>query len=196
MSELTGVSRETEEALRRYWNLLVEASAEQNLIAKSSLEGGWQRHIIDSAQLSPLIVGGDVVDVGSGAGLPGIVLSVLGHRVTLIEPRRRRSEFLGGVIRALSLTDAILICASAERVKTTFSTITARAVAPLDRLLGLTLHLARPGSRWVLLKGRSVQDELEVARAAWHGRFELIPSITDPAGMIVVAEDVRPRRRR
>ncbi len=189
------VPREAEQRLLNYLGLLREANATQNLVSARSLDAAWDRHVLDAAQLSPLVQE-DIVDVGSGAGLPGIVLAILGHRVTLVEPRRKRFEFLQRVVATLDLSTVKLSHGPAEYIQETCATITARALAPLDRLFSLTHHLARPGTRWVLPKGRSVNDELEIARAAWHGRFELVPSITDPAGMIVVAEDVRPRARR
>lgn len=189
------VPRGTEERLREYLRLLCVANEEQNLVSKLSLGSAWERHVMDAVQLGPL-VRGDIADIGSGAGLPGIVLAILGHSLTLVEPRRKRFDFLCATVTELGLDSVKVVRLAAAQLHATFDTITARAVAPLDRLLGLTHHLAHRDTRWVLPKGKSVHDELEVARTAWHGRFELVPSITDPAGMIVVAEDVRPRPRR
>ena len=189
------VPREAEASLRLYLSLLREANATQNLVSSASLADGWKRHIVDCAQLA-VLVRGDIVDVGSGAGLPGVVLAVLGHAVTMVEPRKKRFDFLCDVTRSLAFPNAEVLQTPVERLQLTFESITARALAPLYRVFELTHHLAVPGTRWVLPKGRSVHEELEVARVSWHGRFELVPSITDPAGMIVVAEDVRPRSRR
>lgn len=189
------VPREVEVVLKSFIGLLTSASVAQNLVSRGSLEDVWNRHVVDCAQLSPLVVG-TCVDLGSGAGLPGIVLAILGHQMVLVEPRRRRVEFLTDAAAALGLGTLRIVHAKAEHLQETFDTITARAVAPLTRMLEIGHHLAHSGSRWVLPKGRSVHSELEIASRAWHGRFELVPSITDPAGMIVVAEDVKPRLRR
>jgi 16S rRNA (guanine527-N7)-methyltransferase len=190
------VSRETFEKLERYVALLREENGRQNLISASDLDAIWDRHIVDSAQLVRFEphCGASWVDIGSGAGLPGIVISALvSGPVTLIEPRRLRAEFLHRVVEALNL-NASMFCRKAERAEGKFDVITARAVAPLEELLKISQHLSTRKSLWVLPKGRSAQSELAEARRAWQGVFHVEQSITDADSSIIVGTNVRLRR--
>lgn len=189
------VSRETVKALHRYVDLLTNESERQNLISKSTIETLWSRHILDSAQLIRFAPeGASWADVGSGAGLPGIVLAILTQEpVTLIEPRKLRCEFLQRCIDELRLENATLHCAKAERVSGPFDVITARAVASIDKLFTTAHALSHAGTRWILPKGRSGAKELAEARRSWQGHFWTEPSITEGDAVIVLAEGVRPR---
>ncbi len=187
------VSRETFEKLEFYVARLREESKRQNLISNSTLEHLWERHIVDSAQLARYAPDGSAswVDVGSGAGFPGIVLScLLDGPVTMVEPRRLRADFLHRVAESLDLR-ATVLCQKVERVEQTFDVITARAVAPLEKLLKISAHLSTRKTVWALPKGRSGQGELAEALRAWQGVFELNPSVTDTKGFVLVATGVR-----
>jgi 16S rRNA (guanine527-N7)-methyltransferase len=189
------VSRETFEKLEAYVGLLRAENRRQNLVANSTLQDVWERHIFDSAQLLRFEPGVEAawVDIGSGAGLPGIVIACLAHGpVTLIEPRRLRADFLHKVAESLELRASIL-CAKVERVEGTFDVITARAVASLSQLLKISAHLSTRNTVWALPKGRSAVLELSEARRAWQGEFHVEQSVTDPESSIVVATGVRAR---
>lgn len=188
------VSRETLDRLGRFVDFLGQENKRQNLVAESSLESVWARHIVDSAQLFRLGKGPDRwLDLGSGAGFPGLVLALLGAYVTMVEERRLRADFLSRAADMLGVSDRVeIVRARVESFQAPpFATISARAFAPLDRLLGVAAHLAAPETRWVLPKGRNAKSELEAAQASWQGDFRLEPSVTDPDAMIVVAERVR-----
>ena len=187
------VSRETSERLSEYVRLLKDEASRQNLIAKSTIPELWSRHIADSAQLVPLALPGTAwVDIGSGAGLPGMVVAILtGDPMTLIEPRRLRADFLERVARELGLEDVRVIGAKVETAKGQFDLISARAVASAPDLLRRSAHLAHKATRFLLMKGRSAQTELEEVRRAWHGDFRLVASKTDRDAAILVAENVR-----
>lgn len=190
------VSRGTSPVLDGYVDLLLEANRSQNLIAASTEDDLWNRHIRDSAQLLRLAPDDfrSWVDIGSGPGLPGLVVAILAERpVTLVEPRAKRVEFLREVIDVLGLGNVEIIAGTAASVDRTFDVISARAVAPLDRLFGLTLHLAHDGTRFVFPKGRDAISELEVANRTWQGDIRLEPSLTSDEAGIVVAEHVRRR---
>jgi 16S rRNA (guanine527-N7)-methyltransferase len=190
------VSRETFEKIEAYAALLKEEAQRQNLVSASTLDRLWDRHILDSAQLVRFepYPGASWVDVGSGAGLPGIVIACLvGGPVTLIEPRRLRAEFLHKVCESLQLRAAV--CAGkAERAQGTYDVITARAVANLSELLKISAHLSTRNSLWVLPKGQSADRELAEAQQAWQGAFHVERSATNPESRIVVATGVRARR--
>lgn len=190
------VSRETIARLERYVSLLQAAAATQNLIASSTLGDLWQRHIADSAQLVRFEprAGASWVDVGSGAGLPGIVIACLTEgSVTLVEPRRLRADFLRQVVDELGLK-AKVEQGKVERVAGTFDVITGRAVASLPRFLNMCDHLSTRNSVWVLPKGRSAQSELAQARQSWQGMFHVERSVTDEDSSIIVATGVRAKQ--
>jgi 16S rRNA (guanine527-N7)-methyltransferase len=192
------VSRETFGRLEAYSALLKAENARQNLVSASTIDQLWTRHILDSAQLMRFErePGASWVDIGSGAGLPGIVIACLVKGpVTLVEPRRLRAEFLERAVEALGL-NVTVEPAKAESISGRFDVITGRAVAPLDRFLGISHHLSHDGTIWVLPKGRSAKSELAEARRNWQCEACEAKSITDPQATILVLSGVEGRRSR
>ena len=193
------VPRETFALLGRYVALLLEENECQNLISKSTAEQVWERHIADGAQLIRLAPRPDSswVDIGSGAGLPGLVIAILTEgRVTLVEPRKLRADFLQRATAVLGLTGRVTVhAAKAERIIGRFDIITARAVASLEVLLSISRHLSTDKTLWLLPKGKSAQLELEEAKRSWQGGFRLVPSMTSPEAAILVASNVRRKGR-
>lgn len=192
------VSRETFERIAEYVALLRAEAAGQNLIAPSTLDTVWERHVADSAQLVRFEPrpGASWVDIGSGAGLPGIVIALLVEGpVTLVEPRRLRADFLRSAVDRLGLSAQVTVgAAKVERIGGHFDVITARAVAPLERLLEISAHLSTRKTVWVLPKGRSARAELAEAQRTWQGVFRLEPSVTGDDSYIVVASGVGKRK--
>ena len=189
------VSRETFEKLDAYASLLRGEAGRQNLISASTLDHLWERHVLDSAQLVHLEPRrrASWIDVGSGAGLPGIVVACLvDGPVTLVEPRRLRAEFLHKVGESLDLNVSVL-ATKAERAGGKYDVITARAVAPLAELLKISAHLSTRNTVWALPKGRSARSELAEAERAWQGTFHVERSITDEDSWIIVGRGVRAR---
>jgi 16S rRNA (guanine527-N7)-methyltransferase len=191
------VSRETYAKLESYVDLLKSESENQNLIAAGTIDSLWNRHIMDSAQLCPLIQRSEnLLDIGSGAGLPGIVIAILTSApITLVEPRKLRAAFLGRVVAELELLVEVR-CAKVEHLSGTFDVITARAVAKLSKLLTISQHLTHRGTRWVLPKGRSWKSELAEAELKWHYDVQAVPSMTDPDAEILVLSNVRAKSSR
>ncbi|MFN2258448.1 MAG: 16S rRNA (guanine(527)-N(7))-methyltransferase RsmG [Parasphingopyxis sp.] len=191
------VPRETLDRLDRYVAMLGEENTRQNLIARSTVPDIWDRHIRDSAQLLELAPpdkrGGRWLDLGSGPGLPGIVLALIGEmRMTLVESRRRRAEFLERAVDELALGGRVTVEGMRLQRVAPFpaDVIAARAFASLPKLFALALPFARKSTLWLLPKGKSVEDELAEARRLWQGRFETVQSATDPASFIVCASAV------
>ncbi len=193
------VSRETFERIERFVGLLREGAAKQNLIAPSTMDAIWDRHIVDSAQLLRFVPPGNSswADIGSGAGLPGMVIAILvDGPVTLIEPRRLRAAFLREAVNALGLSKRVTVeCARVERVEGRFDVITGRAVAALDRFLDIAGHLSQSKTIWVLPKGRNAQSELAQALRNWHCEVSVEQSCTDPESQILVLTRVGKKRR-
>jgi 16S rRNA (guanine527-N7)-methyltransferase len=187
------VSRETVDRLEGYVALLVEEAQVQNLVGRSTLDDIWYRHIADAAQLIRFVPHENAswLDVGSGAGLPGVVLAcMISGPVTLVEPRRLRAEFLHKVCARLGL-EARVACMKVELVEGKFDALTARAVAPLGKLLKISHHLSTRNTVWVLPRGKNAPEELAGAQRTWHGTFHVERSVTDVDSFIVVATGVR-----
>ncbi len=193
------VSRETQGLLDRYVALLLDENERQNLIGQSTVDEVWERHIADSAQLIRFAPRPDSswLDIGSGAGLPGIVIAIMTKGpVTLVEPRKLRANFLQRVADTVGLGDRITVhAAKVERIAGRFDVITARAVAPLEALLRISQHLSTDKTIWVLPKGKSAQSELDEVRRTWQGGFRLEPSVTSGEAAILVAAGVRRKGR-
>lgn len=185
-----GVSRETRQRLLEFSNMLIAANEHQNLVARSTIPNIASRHIADSAQLVRLApaVATDWLDVGTGAGLPGIVNAIMTQsRHCFVEPRRLRAGFLREVIARLDLGGRVSVAeAKVQSLRPrAFSIITARAFASLAKTLDATRQLAGSDTIWLLHKGRTATDELREAKSLFSADFELIPSITDIQASIV-----------
>jgi 16S rRNA (guanine527-N7)-methyltransferase len=190
------VSRETIEKLKSYVALIQEENRRQNLVSAATLDNVWDRHIADSAQLVRYEPSPDCswIDIGSGAGLPGIVIACLvDGPVTLVEPRRLRADFLHKCVESLGLRASVR-CEKAERVEGSYGVITARAVAALPQLLKISAHLSTRNTVWALPKGRNAEQELAEARKAWQGSFRVEPSVTDDESFIIIGTEVRARK--
>lgn len=187
------VPRETMARLEAFAALLTEESGRQNLVSRSSLDRLWSRHIADSAQLVRFASAASAswIDLGTGAGFPGLIVALLHPGpVTLVEERRLRVEFLRRAADSLEVTVEI-VADRAERLSPRpFDMISARAFAPLPRLLQLGTSFSTAKTRWVLPKGRNAQSELAALDPSWQGSFRLEPSLTDANAGIIVAEGV------
>jgi 16S rRNA (guanine527-N7)-methyltransferase len=188
------VPRETMGRLDAFAALLRVENQRQNLVSAASLDTLWLRHIADSAQLLRFASSSKAswIDLGSGAGFPGLIVAALHEGpVTLVEERRLRVDFLRRAAESLAVTVEI-VAGRAERIpRRRFDVISARAVAPLDRLLELGTALSTTKTLWLLPKGRNAQTELEALDPSWQGDFRLEPSVTDPEARIIVAQGVR-----
>jgi 16S rRNA (guanine527-N7)-methyltransferase len=250
---LFGASREAVERLVLYEKLLRQWQKAVNLVAPGTLGAVWHRHFADSAQLVPLAPPGtrSWIDLGSGAGFPGLVVAILlawpaapsprpspasphtptgrgegrgegqghaptlqpvaaphpnplpasgerGHpRVTLIESDTRKCAFLREVARQVGVAVDIL-STRAESARTLLNeglprVVSARALAPLDKLLGLAAPLSPPGTTLLLMKGREARKELHMAEAGWTFEVKLVPSVTDKHGRIAVVTNLKPK---
>lgn len=204
------VSRETQARLEAYSQLLLQWQKVQNLVAPNTLGEVWSRHFADSAQLQPLL--GDsrvLVDLGSGAGFPGLVLAILNaerpdFKVHLVEANGRKCAFLKDVARATGVDVEIHNCRIEDFAnKSTIHSIdvvTARALKPLHSLLDLG-HFAfhceqaplQKAAFGLFLKGQSFEQEIEEALSSWSFEAECFESCTDKDGRIVKVTQIKPR---
>lgn len=184
-------------AMTRLAALVRDEATRQNLIAPSTLDEIWARHIVDSAQLIPLAAAypGNWIDIGTGAGFPGLVVAALTDRpIWLVEPRKRRADFLSACCDALGVTSrTTVVTGKVERVDVQAAVISARAVASLWELLGAARHCSTWNTLWLLPKGRSAREEIASAQQSWHGAFHVEHSVTDPESLIVIAKEVTRR---
>jgi 16S rRNA (guanine527-N7)-methyltransferase len=186
----TGVSRETLARLKEFVGLLTDWNARHNLVSKASLDEVWQRHLLDSAQLAPLIPpeAKTLADLGSGAGFPGLVLAVLLQgrvAVTLFEATRKKTEFLHAAAERLELGVAVRNQRIEDAPRAPFDVVTARACAPLPELLEYAQHFAGPKTVCLFLKGQNVGVELTDARKSWRMKIREHPSVTHPFGVVL-----------
>lgn len=190
-----GVPRET--SVARFVDLVLVEAGQQNLVSAATLPQIWRRHIVDSAQLIALAgpSRGAWFDIGSGAGFPGMVVALLTDApVTMIEPRRKRADFLRAAAASLGVDDRVTVhTARAEQITGHGDVISARAVAALPELFAATVHLSTRKTRWVLPKGKSAREEVAAAQVTWHGVFHVEQSLTDPDSLIILAEKVARR---
>lgn len=191
----TGVSRETLELLEAYAAMLIDWNTRHNLVSESTLPDLWQRHMLDSAQLEPLVPVKvqNLADLGSGAGFPGLVLAILRRenlKVTLFEATKKKADFLSAVVEALALP----VIVSPSRIETAapqvFHCVTARAFAPLDQLLAYAHKFMGPRTICLFLKGQKLDLELTDAQRHWKMNIQKHPSKTHPLGVILEIRDL------
>lgn len=203
------VSRETAGRLEVYASLLAKWQKTINLVAPNTMGDVWHRHFADSAQLVGLAHRKPLawLDLGSGGGFPGLVVGFLlaerpGSRLALIESDSRKCAFLREVVRQTGLGAILPVDIVTDRIENAANTarvggvdvISARALAPLDRLLGWCQPYFGAGSMAVLPKGKGVDEELAGARRDWDFDAELVPSLTSDDGRIVVLRRLVRRR--
>ncbi|OAG72482.1 glucose inhibited division protein B [Gluconobacter japonicus] len=190
---MTTVSRETQARLERFADLLVQWNAKINLVSPKDLGQLWPRHIQDSLQLAHLIPeGATITDLGSGGGFPGLILAIAtGNPVTLIESDQRKCAFLREAGRICEANVAILPKRIEAATPPEADIITARALAPLVKLLGWARPLLKENGFCLFLKGIKAQDELTEASRDWHMTSTILPSRTDPGGAIIKVSDFK-----
>lgn len=194
------VSRETLDRLIHYADSLAKWQKAKNLVANSTLDDRWRRHFLDSAQLFPLIrskkPAGDlqVLDIGSGAGFPGLVLAIMGlGHVDLVEANGRKCVFMNQIAHAA----AAPAHAVNERIETlqpkTVDIITSRACAKIDQLIHWAAPFIGPETEMWLLKGEGVEEELTQAAASWNMSVERFASKSSPEGVVLRLYQIKKR---
>ena len=186
----TGASDEIMADLQSFRDLLEAWNANMNLVGPSALAEFWLRHAYDSAQLLPLAPEAKSwADLGAGAGFPGVVLAILrrgrGGMTYLVDSQLKRCRFLTAVSEALSLRAEVHHVRAETWKRKGVDIVTARALAPLPRLLIYAEPVMKAGATALFLKGRDVEAELTEARKSWTFQYDLLPSLSDPEGRVL-----------
>lgn len=201
----TGATPAVMARLDAYAATLVDWNARMNLVSPASLADLWRRHMFDSAQLVPLIPNGTrrIVDLGSGAGFPGLVLAAMrpdgvGLETVLVESIEKKCAFLRAAAEAMGFAATVrVVRARAEEVTgIKADLVTARAMAPLETLLGYAKRFADKQTQLLFPKGRTAADELTAARRSWTLEAEMIPSRSDGEASIIAIRQFAPKGRR
>ena len=187
------VSDRVEGQLLDFLQLFQKWNATINLVAKSTMDDAWLRHIVDSAQVFSRATPEHRLwlDLGSGGGFPGIVVAILAReylpelRIHMVESDKRKSVFLAQAVRLLNLDAKVSVCRIEELKPQSASVVSARALAPLGRLFEYsTLHLG-PGGVCAFLKGENAADEIAAARKEWVFDLDCLPSLTEPKASVL-----------
>jgi 16S rRNA (guanine527-N7)-methyltransferase len=189
-----GVSRETLDRLQVYLDLLARWQSRINLVGPATLADPWRRHILDCGQLWRFWPTGaqTLADLGSGAGLPGLVLAVMGApTVHLIESDQRKAAFLREASRACGVAVTVHAQRSEAIPPLAADVVTARGLAPLLELLALAARHVHDGTTCLFLKGRSAESELTRARGIWTMSTAIAGSLSDPEGQILILNEIR-----
>jgi 16S rRNA (guanine527-N7)-methyltransferase len=191
---LLGVSRETLDRLRAYLDLLERWQRKINLVGGSTFADPWRRHILDCGQLWRHwpAVARQTVDLGSGAGLPGIVLAVLGASdVHLIESDQRKAAFLREASRACGVSVTVHAARIEAVPALAADVVTSRALAPLPQLLAYAERHVHPGTTCLFLKGRNASSELTEAARSWTMAASWVASLSDPDARVLILREIR-----
>lgn len=197
-AQIANVSRETMERLTGFVALLTDWNSKHNLVSRGSLADVWRRHIWDSAQLVALIPASTkrLIDLGSGAGFPGLILANLlpDVRVTLCEATTKKCRFLIEAAEALNVTVDIRNGRIEELPREAFDAVTARACAPLSELLGYASRFQGSNTVNLFLKGQNVEAELAEAAISWKMKVQTHQSQSDPTGRVLEIRGLRHAR--
>jgi 16S rRNA (guanine527-N7)-methyltransferase len=198
---LTGVSRETLGRVQAYLEVLDAWRERINLIGPGEGRHLWRRHVLDSLQLIEQISSDDlaVADLGSGAGFPGLVIACAlvdrpGASVTLVEKSVRKSEFLHAAIDTVGLPARVLNVRIEDAPRQQYDMLTARALAPLTKLLGYGYAWLKPSGKALLMKGKDTAAEIAEARKSWTFEMSEHASLSSSEGRVLKVSSIKPRR--
>ena len=181
------------EQLENYVNLLISGNQNYNFIGKSTIDDIWNRHILDCAQLIKMVENKNVkaADFGSGAGLPGIILSILGlSEIHLVEKSFRKSQFLHEA-KIISPNKVFVQAKKLEELENIkFDLLTSRALASLDKLLDFSLKFLKNDGYCLFLKGKNLESEIQTAKTKFNFDYELFPSLTSNESNIIKVKKI------
>ena len=188
------ITKKQEEELEKYLNSIKNYNNHTNLVGKSTLIKPWTSHILDSLQISPLIKKKDlsILDMGTGAGLPGVVLSICGFaNVTLLDSNNKKINFLKKIKKDMGLNINIVLGRLENTNNLKFDILTCRALANLNKLLTYSQKFLKKNTVLIFLKGKTVNEEILDAQKKWIFQINKHQSISDPRGTVLVLKSLR-----
>ena len=180
-----------------YLSSIIEHNKHTNLIGKSTIENIWDRHVLDCLQLTKYITNKKlkILDLGTGAGLPGVLLSIVGYqRVLMVDSIKKKTDFVRKIIKELSLTAKIQNKRIEKTPTSHHDIIVSRALAPLHRLLSYSLLLSNKNTTSLFLKGRSVYKEIEMAKKNYHFNYEIFKSVSSEEGCVLKIKNLNEKK--
>lgn len=189
------VSRETLESFQTYIALVMKWQKTVNLVQFRNPTELWERHFLDCAQCTLYLKNREenIIDVGSGAGFPGMVLALMGYRLTLVEAIAKKASFLKEVARQTE-TKVGIITGRVEQIDRKFDVIISRAMAPMKRFLRLTKSIYRENSTYYLMKGERWEEEINSACDEWKFELDIFPSMAQSGSVIIKLWNVSSKR--
>lgn len=192
LNQITNVSHETYNNLCQFAALLKAKNNQLNLIGRGTIDNIWERHILDSAQLVKYLNKKcHIIDFGSGAGLPALILSLLGFKVISVESITKKADFQHEIAKLFNLDIKIINDRIENIVLNEDYILTARAVAPLNKLFSLSANLLSSGRKAYFLKGKNYQKELNIAQKFWHFKYNHYKSLTSDESVILEIYDLK-----
>ena len=180
--------------LEKYINLLKNYNSHTNIVGKSSLSDPWNNHILDSLQITSFIKNKNdtIIDLGSGAGLPGVVLCLAGHkRITLLDSNGKKINFLKTVKKEVSLNFKIVSDRIENHKGAKYDIITSRALAKLSKLISYSQKLIKKNTLLIFLKGKTVNEEINEAQEKWMFQYSKFQSLSDRRGRILILKNIK-----
>ena len=191
---LFGITKTQKQALDKFTNILKEKNKLTNLVGGSTLINPWRSHILDSLQILSFIKNKEqsILDMGTGAGLPGIILSILGYKkITLVDSNGKKIKFLNQIKETMGLNVDIILNRLENLNNIKFDIITSRALAKLDKLIFYSQKFLKKNTVLIFLKGKTVNDELKEASKKWKFQYEKHQSLSDPRGCVLILKKIQ-----
>ena len=187
------ISKKTESDFQQYLDILAEYNSHTNLVGRSTLVSPWNSHILDSLQLMPFIKNKNlsILDMGTGAGFPGNVLSIAGCKnVTLVDSNGKKINFLKLIKNKMNLKTKIILSRIEALSNIKYDIITCRALASLDKIFSYSQKLLKKNTVLILLKGKTVNDEIEETKKKWTFQLDKHQSISDYRGSLLIIKNI------
>ena len=188
------ISKNHKAIFQEYLDRLQDYNSHTNIVGKSTLVNPWTSHILDSLQILPFIKSKkfSILDMGTGAGLPGIVLCISGcQNVTLVDSNGKKVNFLYLVKKEMNLNTNIVLARLENLNNMKFDIITSRALANLNKLLSYSQKFMKKNTLLIFLKGKTVNEELKEAQKKWTFQFQQHKSISDSRGVVLIIKNLK-----
>ena len=188
------IKKNQEQDIQRFLDMLISFNTHTNLVGKSTLKDPWKNHILDSLQILPHITNKNLslIDMGTGAGFPGAVLSIMGcNNVTLVDSRRKKINFLSLAKTEMFLKYSTILGRVEEIKNLKYDIITSRALANLETLFTYSQNFLKKKTVIIFLKGKTVNDEIKKAEIGWNFDYKKIQSLSDPRGSVLLIRNLR-----